>query len=172
MNNYDAELLKINLEESKILTKEDKETFPNNGRKITYGIVTGLNMYFADDEPWDFPVFTYPSYILLPDKVTEEIIGNLEKPVLNFQEVAMSHYNVRDYFARENEDLMGVLENNTLCLYLSPYSDNPTESVELGEEPRIVMLEWLSEAEHQEWNKYFSDNEKVINVKEYSSEKA
>lgn len=131
------------------------------GKWNTYAIVNGLNIYFDNGSPDKFNVFEYPSYSLLSDEVTKNIVGEMENPIRCYEEIVTNYNNVRDFFVKGKDDIMGVLEKDQLRIYLTPYDIESVKSVELGDDPRIVMLEWLTEAEYKDWEEYFKMKEEV-----------
>lgn len=105
--------------------------------------------------------FMYPAIYRLPDSVTEEYTGYIDLSVCDFDEIRNVYGNIEDYFAKGEEEIMGIISGSELQLFLSPYDLEPFQTFEVGEDPQIVMLEWLTEAEYKDWEEYFKTKEEV-----------
>lgn len=105
--------------------------------------------------------FQYPSMYKLSEATTEEVIGKIEVPIKDFDTIASEYMDVNDYFARGKNEMMGIISNNNLQLYSSPFEKEPIQIIQSGDDPRIVMLEWLTEEEYKDWEEYFKTKEEV-----------
>lgn len=143
----------------KIAVKHEK------GKWISYACVDRA-MNFADLCPDDnntefIDAVDYPYMVKLSDEITDELIDNFTIPVKSFDEIQALLPGADDFFTNTEEDMMGIICNDTLFMYSSSSEIEPLEKIKVGENSRIVMLEWLTEAEYKDWEEYFKTKEEV-----------